>query len=182
MDLEQLSLFVALLATISVAAERIVAIIQNCVPQLRAGATPDVPPPVPPEPPPGVLPPVPPEPPQEPPQEWPQWARNVVLQLLTIVASIIVVVVLWPVIEGILPPAWKSWWGVPALGLLGSGGSAFWNSFAGSVANLKNLRQQEALKRQAERNLTVVRTVREWEEYALHIRREHGGGGGQGEV
>jgi hypothetical protein len=141
-DIEQLSVIVALLAALSVAAERLVDIVKNLFPTYLAEeqkivqggnvAAEDV----------GKI---------DPKKEG---FRKVVLQVLPIVASIVTVMLAWPAVAGSVPGAppggwWTSVSGIAtiiATGVLVSGGSGFWNKVVGYIGEVRDLKQGQKVQ------------------------------------
>ncbi len=126
MDLGELSTIVALLVALSVAAERLVEIIKNPISFLREEHKDD-------------------------PRK--EGFRKVALHLLAVVAGIVTALLARPAVEGVVPGVLSSLPGLIALGLLASGGSGFWNSVATYVLNVKNIKDVEAGKVRAEKEM-----------------------------
>ncbi len=78
--------------------------------------------------------------------------RKVALQVIAVIAGIVTVVLAGPAIEDILPgtAVLDSFWGTVALGVLASGGSAFWNKVVEYVGAVRDLRKEDAAKTEAE--------------------------------
>jgi hypothetical protein len=163
-DIEQLSTLVALLAALSVAAERLVEIVKNWFPAHLAEEQKDT---------------------QGNVDVKKEGRRKVQLQLLAIGASVITVILAWPAIAGSVPGApsgawWTSlqgWLIILAAGILVSGGSGFWNKIVGYVGAVRDLRKEDAEKTEAEiekteaekvqQNLQVVTTMKAAEDEGL---------------
>lgn len=151
MDIEQLSTLVALLAALSVTAERLVDIVKNWFPARLAEEQKD--------------------------EEGnvdvkKEGLRKVQLQILAIVASIITVILAWPAIAGSVPGAPSgAWWTslpgfltVLATGILVSGGSGFWNKIVGYVGAVRDLKKEDAEKADAEKlqqNVQAITTAKD---------------------
>jgi hypothetical protein len=147
-DIEQLSTLVALLAALSVAAERLVDIVKNWFPARLAEEQKDA---------------------QGNVDVKKEGLRKVQLQLLAIVASIITVILAWPVMAGSVPGAPSgAWWTssegrliVVAAGILVSGGSGFWNKIVGYVGAVRDLKTEDAEKTEAEIQKTEAEKVQQ---------------------
>jgi Sec-independent protein translocase protein TatA len=95
--------------------------------------------------------------------------RKIILQILAIVASIITVILAWPVIAGSVPGApsggwWTSfpgWLTIVAIGILVSGGSGFWNKIVGYVGAVRDLRNGTTEQTQAETEKTQAEQVQQ---------------------
>ena len=154
MDIEQLSTLVALLAALSVAAERLVDIVKNWFPASLAEEQKDNE---------GKV------------DKKKEGLRKVKLQGLAIGASIITVILAWPAIAGSVPgaPSGGWWTSVPgvltivAVGILVSGGSGFWNKIVGYVGAVRDVKKEDAEKTEAEQvqqnlqNLQDIHTAKE---------------------
>ena len=146
MDIEQLSTLVALLAALSVAAERLVDIVKNWFPAHLAEEQKDNE---------GKV------------DVEKEGRRKVYLQLLAIVASIVTVILAWPAIAGSLPGgpsvAWwaglQGWVTVLATGILVSGGSGFWNKIVGYVGAVRDFRKEDTQKAEAEKVQQGVQAI-----------------------
>lgn len=119
-----LASFVALLAALSVASERLVEIVKGTVPWLNEQR-------------------------RDTKQEG---RRMATLQALAVIAGIVTAVLARPALKELLPDPWDKPTTFLALGLLTSGGSGFWNGLLSYVKNVKDLKKSEALKQK--RNLT----------------------------
>jgi hypothetical protein len=147
-NIEQLSTLVALLAALSVAAERLVDIVKNWFPTQLAEEQNDNE---------GKV------------DAKKEGRRKVYLQLLAIVASIITVILAWPAIAGSLPGAppvawWtgvQGWVTILAAGILVSGGSGFWNKIVGYVGAVRDLRMEDTQKTAAETEKTAAEKVQQ---------------------
>jgi hypothetical protein len=139
-SIEQLTTLVALVGALSVAAERIVAIFKGFVPflatkievQPQAGE---------------------PAPTRADVQKAAEQEarRQVWIQILTIFAGIAVAFLAQPIFIGLVPETWSPVGRVIGLGILASGGSTFWNDFSGWVYKVKEARDAQAAKEEAER-------------------------------
>jgi Sec-independent protein translocase protein TatA len=147
-DIEQLSTLVALLAALSVAAERLVEIVKNWFPASLAEEQKDAE---------GNV------------DVGKEGRRKVIVQILAIVASIITVILAWPAIAGSVPGApsggwWTSftgWLTIVAIGILVSGGSGFWNKIVGYVGAVRDLKNGTTEQTEAETEQTQAEQVQQ---------------------
>jgi hypothetical protein len=116
--LNDLSILITLLISLSVATERFVDIVKGMVPWLEVV--------------------------KENVRE--EGRRRAALQVLAAVGGIVVSSLAFPVASTILPEGIGRGTTAVALGLLASGGSGFWNSILGYVMSLKTLKSADALK------------------------------------
>jgi hypothetical protein len=77
--------------------------------------------------------------------------RKIVLQLLSIAASLFIVWMAQDALQTTLGKWLESNWNFLALGLLGGGGSSFWDSFSKFVTEAKNIKKADA----TDKNLAV---------------------------
>jgi hypothetical protein len=119
MDINKISLVVSLLIALSVASERLVAIVKGLVPFLNQENTDPV----------------------------MEGRRTSALQLLAVVSGIVTALLAGPAIGTIVGDGLNSPVSLIALGLLASGGSGFWNSVQGYVNQVKDIKKLEAKER-----------------------------------
>jgi hypothetical protein len=141
MDTTKLAAVVGLLAALSVASERLVEIVKGLVPWLNTDKTEGT------------------SPTDD--NKRSEGRRRAALQILAVVAGCITAWLAWPAVSTALTQASiadgdKTLW-ILSLGLLASGGSAFWNSVLTYLLNVKNLKElavkTEAAK-QSQREIT----------------------------
>ena len=121
--MENLSTVVAVIIALSIASERLVAIIQGLIPALNNKSE-DV---------------------------KREGRRTATLQAMAVVAGIVTALLCQPALTKVVPETWSTFPGILALGLLASGGSGFWNSILTYVLKLKDV--QAAAAKTAERAL-----------------------------
>jgi hypothetical protein len=107
---------------LSIASERLVAIIKGLVPFLN----------------------------QENPDPTKEGWRASALQALAVASGIATALLARPVIENIVPGTWNNLPGLLALGLLASGGSGFWNSVQGYFNQIKDIKKLEVKEKKLE--------------------------------
>jgi len=124
MDINTLAVIVTLLIGLSVASERLVAIVKGLIPFLnQENANPVF-------------------------EGW----RTSALQALAVAAGIVTALLARPLIPSIVP-GWDNLPGLLALGLLASGGSGFWNSIQGYVNLVKDIKKLERREKRLEARL-----------------------------
>jgi hypothetical protein len=129
-DINSLAVIVALLIALSVASERLVAIVKGVIPFLnQENSNPTL-------------------------EGW----RTSALQVLAVAAGIVTALLARPLIPSIVP-GWDNIPALLALGLLASGGSGFWNSIQGYVNQVKDIKKLEAKERRIEARAQVVRDL-----------------------
>jgi hypothetical protein len=104
--------YVTLLVALSVATERLVAIVKNIIPWLNNKN-------------------------EDAKQEG---FRRAVLHVLAFFGGIATALLAKPAVSAVLSDSLNSIWGYIALGLLASGGSGFWNSFLSYILEVKNIK------------------------------------------
>jgi len=119
MDINKISVVVSLLIALSVASERLVAIIKGLVPFLN----------------------------QENADPIKEGRRASALQILAVASGIVTTLLAGPAIGTIAGDGLNSPVSLVALGLLASGGSGFWNSIQGYVNQVKDIKKLEAKER-----------------------------------
>lgn len=115
MNTTELTVIIGLLVSLSVAAERLVEIVKNAIPPLRAAET----------------------------DKDKEAKRQLYLHLLGVGAGLLTAGLAAPAIAAVLPERWASPSTILALGLLASGGSGFWNSILSYVYQVKNIKKAE---------------------------------------
>lgn len=113
MDLSSVSTIVALLIALSIASERLVEITKGCLPSLSKAKE----------------------------DSAEEGRRRAAIQLIAVAAGIATTFLAAPALpENTIPDNWLS---KLAIGLLASGGSGFWNSIQGYVAQAKEVKKAE---------------------------------------
>lgn len=106
----------AVLASLSLAAERLVEILKNSIPLLQKEKS-----------------------------SLDSNVRRALVEALSVGAGILTAWLAWDAISTSLPDIFQSVWSMIALGLLASGGSAMWNSLLKYAIAAKNLKIKEAI-------------------------------------
>jgi hypothetical protein len=118
MDINQISTFVGLLVTLSVASERVVEIIKGLVPFLNEKSS----------------------------DATVEGRRRTLLQALAVAAGIGTALLSQTAIQAAIPNSSMGVGEVVALGLLASGGSGFWNSVLTYINKVKDIKARDAEK------------------------------------
>ena len=121
---EFLAMLVSLLVCLSVAAERLVAIIKGIIPFLNV---------------------------QNDDEKKEGW-RRAILQALAVISGVITAMLAWPALKDIFPTSWNSLPVILALGFLASGGSGFWNGILAYVKYVKDIRQEIAKEKKLKKS------------------------------
>ena len=126
--LEALTLFVGLLASLSLASERLVLIVRGLWPFLSEDYADD-----------------------DDNERKKERLRQLTLHALAITAGIATAFLAKPALTDILPSTWTNWYSIVAIGVLVSGGSSFWNSVLSYLKSVKDIKTENAKKLRYER-------------------------------
>jgi hypothetical protein len=113
------------LASLSVASERLVEVIKGLIPFLN----------------------------QQNKDEKKEGWRCSILQLMAVASGIITALLAKPFLTGVLPSGWDSPTVIVALGFLASGGSGLWNGLLSWVLAIKNLKKEQFLQLRAKKGV-----------------------------